>query len=120
MKTLGERIRELREARELSLREFASKVKVTPGFMSDIELGRRHPSDEKLEAMARVLETPMAELKDYDTRPPWQEMRDAAMSDPAYGFAFRRLVDSEVSPRELLEFLQDRDQDELREGHQTR
>ena len=67
MQTLGEKIRELRQARDLSLREFASRVKVTPGFMSDVELGRRHPSDEKLEAIGRVLNMPMHELKNFDT-----------------------------------------------------
>ena len=43
MKTLGERIRELREERDLSLRELAGKIGVSAAFMSDVELNRRYP-----------------------------------------------------------------------------
>ena len=39
MKTLGEHIRELREERDLSLRELATKIQVSAAFMSDVELG---------------------------------------------------------------------------------
>ena len=118
MMMLGEKIREMREARDLSLREFARRVGVTPGFMSDVELNRRNPSDKKLDDIARVLMTTVGELRKYDSRPPWREIRSATMSDPEYGFAFRRLVDSDVSPRELLQFLQDRDRNERLEEHQ--
>lgn len=44
VKTLGQRIRELRERDDLSLREFARKLGVSAAFLSDVELGRRHPS----------------------------------------------------------------------------
>ena len=115
---LGEKIREMREARDLSLREFARRVGVTPGFMSDVELNRRNPSDGKLRDIAHALMTSADALREFDSRPPWREMRNATMSDPEYGFAFRRLVDSDVSPRELLQFLQDRDRNEHREEHE--
>ena len=81
-----------------------------------LNLGRRHPSDEKLKTIAQVLKTPLNELKEYDTRHPWQELREATMSNPEFGFAFRRLVDSDVSPKELLRFLQERDAQEKRKG----
>ena len=54
MKTLGERIRELREQQDLSLRELASKIGVSASFMSDVELNRRHPSDKHLSAIANI------------------------------------------------------------------
>ena len=50
MKTLGQRIRELREEKDFSLRELAKKSGVTAPFLSDIELGRRYPSEKVLSA----------------------------------------------------------------------
>lgn len=109
MKTIGERIRELRGEKDISLRELASKVGVSAAFMSDVELGRRQPSDKHLAALARILRTPLKELKLSDTRPPVQEVRRKANADPEYGFALRRIVDSKVTPQELLDFLKERE-----------
>lgn len=107
MKTLGQHIRELREAKDLSLRELAKKLGgLSAAFLSDVELGRRHPSDEVLADMARALGTTVEELRKYDSRPPVEEMKRMSSADPAYGFAFRKLVDQKVSPDELLKFLE--------------
>lgn len=105
MKILGERIRELRERQDLSVRELAKRIQVTPPFLSDVELGRRHPSDEVLKKLARKLETTVADLQKHDARPPVQELKRMAASNPAMGFALRRMVDEGVSSDELLEFL---------------
>lgn len=105
MKTLGERIRELREERDISVRELAKKIKVSAPFLSDVELGRRHPSDDVLKSIASHLGTTTDELKKHDARPPVQELRRLAAADPAMGFALRKVVDEGVSADELLEFL---------------
>ena len=55
MKTLGEKIRELREERDLSLRELAKKLNLSAAFLSDIELGRRNPSDKVLSDLAKLI-----------------------------------------------------------------
>jgi transcriptional regulator with XRE-family HTH domain len=103
MKSLGEKIRELRDKHDLSLRELCKKAgDISPAFLSDIELGRRHPSDQVLRDIAKGLETDFDELKDYDTRPAVEEMKRRAMQDPKYGFAFRRIFDENVSPEDLL------------------
>jgi len=106
MKTLGQRINELREAKDWSLREFAKQLGgLSAAFLSDIELGKRHPSDAVLAEMARVLGTSVEELKRYDSRPPVDEIRRRSTADPAYGFALRKLVDKEVNSEDLLKFL---------------
>jgi len=108
-KTFGERIRELREERDLSLREFGEKLGgKTAAFLSDIELGRRYPSPELLAEMARVLQTPVEDLKNYDSRPPVQELKKLADENPAYGLAFRRLVEKDISPEELMKFIKNK------------
>ena len=105
MKTLGERIRELREDQDISVRELARKIKVSAPFLSDVELGRRHPSDDVLKNVAAELGTTLEELKKHDARPPVQELKRIAASNPAMGFALRKVVDEGISPDELLEFL---------------
>jgi transcriptional regulator with XRE-family HTH domain len=109
MKTLGERIRELREEHDWSLRELAKKLKVSAPFLSDIELGRRHPSEDVLARFASILETTVDDLKKHDARPPMQELKRIAASNPAMGFALRKMVDTDVSPEKLLSFLERQD-----------
>ena len=93
-KSLGTRIREIREERDLSLREFAKKLDdISPAHVSDIELGRRFPSDDLLVKIARVLNVSFTELKKL------------VQSNPVYGMALRKLADKEITPEELLKLL---------------
>lgn len=102
-KTLGQRIRELREQQDLSLREFAKRLDGTSAaHVSDIELGRRYPSDELLRKMARILEVSVEDLQSYDTRPPVDELRRMTEADPTFGFALRKLLDKEITAEDLL------------------
>jgi len=103
MKTLGERIRELREKKDLSLREFAKKLDLSAAFLSDVELGRRFPSDEVLSKIATVLGVSEHELKSFDTRAPMNELKRRAVSNPLVGIALRRVAD--LSPDELIDLI---------------
>lgn len=104
VKLFGERIRELRQEKDLSLREFAKRLGgLSAAFLSDVELGRRHPSGKVLADMARVLGTTVEDLRRYDTRPPMEDIKRLAMTNPAFGLAFRKLVDKNVSPQDLIE-----------------
>ena len=104
VKTLGDRIKELRGIADLSLRELSPKVGgLSPAFLSDIELGRRFPSDEVLEKLSKALKTTFDDLKEYDTRAPVQEMKRLAAQNPALGVAFRKMV--QMSPDELLKLV---------------
>ena len=109
MKTLGERIRELREAKDLSLRELARALDVSAAFMSDVELGRRYPSDEVLAKIAKKLHTALDDLRSHDTRPPLEDLKRVASSNPVYGIAMRRMIEridqEDLSPEELLKLI---------------
>jgi transcriptional regulator with XRE-family HTH domain len=110
MKTLGEHIRELREAKDLSLRELAKKLGgLSAAFLSDVELGRRYPSDKVLADMARVLGTTVEDLRRHDTRPPLDEIKRRSSANPAFGLAFRRVIDSEVTPERLIKLAEEAD-----------
>ena len=102
-KTLGDRLRELRDTGDLSLRELARQLGgVTAAHLSDIEFGRRFPSDELLAKLAKFFKVGEAELRALDTRPPVEEMKRLAQTDPAFGLALRKLVDKEITPEDIL------------------
>jgi transcriptional regulator with XRE-family HTH domain len=52
---LVQRLHELRDKADLSLRELTRKVGISSPFLSDIELGRRFPSEEILAKLAGAL-----------------------------------------------------------------
>jgi transcriptional regulator with XRE-family HTH domain len=106
MKNLGERIRELREAKDISLREFARQIgDLSAAFVSDVELGRRFPSEKVLARMAHILAVEPQELLKYDTRPPVEEFKRLAASDPTYGVLLRTIVEKKVDPEEVTKFI---------------
>lgn len=103
MKTFGQRIRELREEQDLSLREFAKKLgNLSAAFVSDVELGRRFPSEKVLEKMAHILKVTPDELRAYDPRPSIEELKRLATSNPTYGFALRKVAEGEISVEDLM------------------
>jgi len=112
MKTFGEKLRELREAKDLSLRELARNLGVSAAFLSDVELGRRHPSEAVLKKLARALRVPVEELRKHDTRPPVADLKRRAAADPAFGLALRRVMDKEISSEELLDLVRKKAEEE--------
>lgn len=101
--TLGDKLRQLRDSRDLSLRELAKQLgDITAAHLSDIEFGRRYPSDELLRKLAQFFKVTERELRVLDTRPPVEEIKRRAQSDPAFGLALRKLVDKEITPQDIL------------------
>lgn len=52
----GKTMRECREAKGLSLREVAKRIKVSAPYLSDVELGRRTMTDDNVEAYMGIFE----------------------------------------------------------------
>lgn len=102
MKSLGQRVRELRDAKDLSLRELSAVAQVSRAFLSDIELDRYTPSNAILRAIAKPLGTTFEDLKQYDNKPTLDEIKRRVSINPKLGFAFRRLLDENVSPEDLV------------------
>jgi transcriptional regulator with XRE-family HTH domain len=102
-RNLGSRIRELREKKDYSLREFAKKLdNISAAHISDIELGRRFPSESLLRKIASLLEVPIEELREYDNRAPLDDIKRLSESDPDFGIALRKLVEKNVTPQDIL------------------
>ncbi len=55
--------------------------------------------------MAHVLGAKVEELKKYDSRPPVEEIRRLSASDPSFGFALRKVVEKQVSAKDLLDMI---------------
>lgn len=103
--TLGTYIRSKRDELDLSLTEFAKLIGKTPPFLYDIELDRRHPSDEVLDLIAKHLKVTRKELDKQDTRPPTKIIRTLTQSDPQYAFAFRKMANSGMTPDEMIKVI---------------
>jgi len=101
----GAKLRELREQKSISLRELAKKIGVSGAFLSDIELGRRLPSEDKIELIAKEIQVPVEELAKYDFRNEVEEIRNMMFSDPNAGMAFRAIkekLEGGTTPQEIL------------------
>jgi transcriptional regulator with XRE-family HTH domain len=105
MTALGAFIRQRRAARHLSVRDLAKDAGLSPAFVSDIELGRRHPSEKALLNIALVLHVSANELRARDSRPPIDDIKRVASSDPMFSLALRTMLDKEISGHRLLEML---------------
>jgi len=100
--SLGQYLRDLRDKRDLSLREFAKKLECSAAFISDVELGRRYPSEKVLKDMARVLGVTVEDLRAHDVRAPIEDIKRLTATDPLYALAFRTVIDRRISAEELL------------------
>ncbi len=109
--TLGERIRQLRLEKKLSMRALALKAGIkSVAFIADIEKGYRKPAPENLERLAQALETPLEELRELDDRAPVSEIRRLVEENPEWAMAFRKMVKeaqrSNLTPRGLVKMIE--------------
>jgi transcriptional regulator with XRE-family HTH domain len=102
MEGLGPYMRRRRDELDLSLRELAKRLDCSAAFISDIELGRRHPSEKVLADIAHVLNVKLEELQALDVRAPIEDIKRLTQSDPRFALAFRTMIDKKVSADELL------------------
>ena len=105
-KTLAEKLRELRQEADLSVREAARRCSVSAPFLSDIELGRRNPSADVLARLAKLFRVKLDDLKQYDARDSLSSIKRLMDSSPSWGFALRKVAEraseGKISPEELL------------------
>ncbi len=61
-KSIGQVIRELREQKELLLREVAASLEIDPSLLSKIERGGKRPTKEQIILLAQILDVNEKEL----------------------------------------------------------
>lgn len=107
-------MRRRRDELDISLREFAKRLDCSPAFVSDIELGRRYPSDKVLAEIARLLKVKLEDLRALDVRPPIEEIKRVTQNDPTFALAFRTVLDKNITADELLEFVKNKEHEKKR------
>ncbi|HEV2692706.1 MAG TPA: helix-turn-helix transcriptional regulator [Verrucomicrobiae bacterium] len=107
--SMGQRLRELREGAGLSLREVAKAAKISAPFLSDVELGRRFPTNETLALIAQKLSASAADLKKHDHRSSLADLKRFAEGSPSLAAAVRAIVEEvqsgNLTPDELAKQL---------------
>lgn len=106
--TLGTEIRRLRLAADTTLREFARRVGISAAHLSDIENGRRMPSEKVLHDITKALAHVGASyeaLKQYDSRL-GTELEAWVQETPQAGQLLRAVKDSGRPIHEILRELQ--------------
>ncbi len=65
MQSFGEYVRELREGKNIGVRELARRIQVSASFISDIEQGYRFPSHPVMKRLAKELGTSIKDLEQF-------------------------------------------------------
>ena len=101
---LGSEIRRLRTKAGFTLRGFAQKIGISAAHQSDIEYGRRLPSEKVLQEIAKALSNVGAsyeKLKELDTRLD-PELEQWMQQTPGLGEMLREVRASNKSPQEVI------------------
>ena len=107
-KALGREIKHLRLKAEMTLREFARRLGISPAHQSDIEHGRRRPS---LELLRKIAEELRAVGGDYDSLVRLDTRIEPEISEwvgrtPAARQMLRKVRDSKKDPEDILRALE--------------
>lgn len=103
---LGERIKRIRQARELGLRETATKVGISSTYLSRIENCQdpTPPKEKVIRDLAAVLEDDFDELMRLAGRVP-EDVQKVLKADPQMATFLRTARQQKVTGTELLEML---------------
>jgi transcriptional regulator with XRE-family HTH domain len=104
-RSLGDVLREARVAADLTLRDLAKKLSISPSYISDIENDRRVPAEDVLRQLANELELKFDDLMAMAGRVGDQAER-YLKKHPAAGTLFRRISDKRLPEEDLKRLLQ--------------
>jgi transcriptional regulator with XRE-family HTH domain len=85
--TMGDRLRQARHARGMSLRRLAEVLGMSPSLISQVETGRAKPSVNTLYALANELGISLDVLLFMDTAPPTQDVAEGGDGGDGDGLA---------------------------------
>jgi transcriptional regulator with XRE-family HTH domain len=91
-RTLGEVIRDTRSAQGLSIRELAKRAEISSAFLSEIERGRRNPSNVVVKRLAQILEIQASILQGLNPVAALWEFKEIIEKDRELAIAFTSMV----------------------------
>lgn len=100
VKTLGDRVREIRIQQEKSLRQLAKETDVTPSYLSDIENNRRIPAEAVLLKISQVLKLNFNELMSLAGRF-GEKAEKYVRRQPMAVHLFRRIAEENLDEEKL-------------------
>lgn len=110
----GDFITQKREEKQITLREMAKKLGITPPYLSDVEKDRRNPFDlEKLEILANILilseedKTIMLDLAGKKRNEVAPDLPEYIMERDYVSAALRTARDLDAGEEEWLEFVKE-------------
>lgn len=110
----GDFITQKREEKQITLREMAKKLGITPPYLSDVEKDRRNPFDlEKLEILANILmlseedKTTMLDLAGKKRNEVAPDLPEYIMERDYVSAALRTARDLDAGEEEWLEFVKE-------------
>lgn len=102
----GSRIRQLRKAKDYSLRDFADMAGIDFTYLSKIENGKvEPPSEEKIRVMADMLNVDPEELLGLAGKISSEEIRKAVTDNPDVGRLLRKIQSGTLSQQQIREML---------------
>ena len=107
--TLGDRLKRVRSSRGLGLRATASRVGISPTYLSRVEnnLETSPPSEEKIRNLAEVLQDDFDELMQLAGRVP-AEVSELIRTDSNMPAFLRRAREENLSAEDLMKMLEKR------------
>ncbi len=106
MKLIGVSIKRLREEQDMTLRELAKDVGVSPSFLSQVEQGKASPSLATLKSIADQLQTTVGRLIDDDGTQPGDRLVTTERQRKAFkqsGNGIQMYLLSEISPHKQMQ-----------------
>ena len=103
---IGVSIRRLREEQDMTLRELAKDVGVSPSFLSQVEQGKASPSLATLKSIANELQTTVGRLIDDDGNQPGERLVTTERQRKAFkqsGNGVQMYLLSESSPYKQMQ-----------------
>jgi len=92
LKSLGERLRQLREKKGLLLRQVAAAIEVDTAMISKFEKGERKPTREQLSNLAKALDVDERELLlSYLSEKVANELKDEELAKEALKIAGKKI-----------------------------
>lgn len=102
--SLGEKIKQERKQRKISLREFARQLSISPAFLVDIEKNRRLPNEETLQKIADLLDIPVSVFDEFSPEVP-KSVKEWINTNPIVS-RILNLVKKSPSPDKTLDDLE--------------
>ena len=102
----GSRIRQLRVEKDISLRDFADRIRIDFTYLSKIENGKvEPPSEDKIRKMAKELEVDAEYLLSLAGKVSSEKIRKAVQSNPSYGKLLRKIQARDLTSEQMARIM---------------